>query len=351
MMMPKTARMGSSRGSMMNEKSSKSQTIKWPLWKCLAYFGLFALGLCFFYLESIGRPQATVHPDNAKVEITGLDNVICVTTNLYSGSAPEDEASFKALAKLGIKTVISVDGARPDAEMARKFGLRYVHIPVGYDGISQEQALRLAKAATDLPGPIYLHCHHGKHRGPAAAAVVRFCLDDQCTAAQAIEVMKQAGTDPRYQGLFAAPGKITRPTARQLADLPSNFPEAAKIAALVEAMVAIDMHWDHLILIRTAGWKAPADLPDLVPAHEALQLVEHFREIARLLKTKNRPEDFRAMLGAAEKGASELEALLQEGRKKGQVDGSKAEKLFQQSKSACAQCHAKYRDVPQTVEK
>jgi hypothetical protein len=81
--------------------------------------------------------------------------------------------------------------------------------------------------------------------------------------------------------------------------------------------------------------------------NEALQLAEHFHEIARLPKNKNHPEDFRAMLTAAEKGASELEALLQEGKKKGQVDGPKAEALFQQSKTAFAQCHAKYRDVPQ----
>ena len=29
----------------------------------------------------------------------------------------------------------------------------------------------LARAARTLPGPIFVHCHHGMHRGPAAAAV------------------------------------------------------------------------------------------------------------------------------------------------------------------------------------
>jgi len=300
--------------------------------------------LCSYHWEIQGKPQTTIPTDISKIELPGLDNVFRVMDKLYSGSGPEDEAAFKSLEKLGIKTVISVDGAKPNLVLAKKYGLRYVHLPIGYDGISRDQALRLAKAVLELPGPIYLHCHHGKHRGPAAAAVVRFCLEDQCSVSMAVEVMKRAGTDPRYQGLYAAPSKITSPTSKDLADLSPDFPETTKFAPLAQAMVAIDIHWDHLTETRKAGWKTPANHPDIDPAHEALQVVEHYREITRLPNAKERPEDFQRFLESAEKSASALECLLRAGKKTAQINGVEAEKFFQQSKMACNKCHAKYRD-------
>ena len=41
--------------------------------------------------------------------------------------------------------------------------------PIGYDGVPREQALRMIKAVQVAKGPVYFHCHHGKHRGPAGA--------------------------------------------------------------------------------------------------------------------------------------------------------------------------------------
>src|SRR5262249_33410514 len=145
------------------------------------------------------------HPAPQAVEAAGLHNVYRLTDRLYSGSAPEGDEGFASLRGLGVRTVISVDGARPDLERARRFGLRYVHLPVGYDGAPEAQPLRLARAVRDLPGPVYVHCHHGKHRGPAAAAVVLRCLDESCGADAATAWMRQAGTDPHYGGLYASP--------------------------------------------------------------------------------------------------------------------------------------------------
>src|SRR5262249_601182 len=62
-------------------------------------------------------------------EYPGLHNVFRLTERLYSGSSPEGEEGFLSLQRLGIKTIISVDGARPEVERARKLGLRYVHLP------------------------------------------------------------------------------------------------------------------------------------------------------------------------------------------------------------------------------
>src|SRR5262245_6224214 len=55
--------------------------------------------------------------------VPGLHNVYRLGDRLYSGSSPEGDAGFASLRKLGVKTVLSVDGARPDLERARRYGL------------------------------------------------------------------------------------------------------------------------------------------------------------------------------------------------------------------------------------
>jgi protein tyrosine phosphatase (PTP) superfamily phosphohydrolase (DUF442 family) len=313
---------------------------------------LVALGL-----GCSGRPPATTpeskpappsRPEPRQIEAAGLHNVWRLNDNLYSGSSPDGDEGFASLRDLGIKTIISVDGARPDVERARKYGLRYVHLPIGYDGVPEEQAWRIARAVRDLPGPVYLHCHHGKHRGPAAAATALVCLDGDCPVEAAVDVLRKAGTDPRYAGLYASPGKIGRPTKEDLDRVSADFPEVAEVKALAQAMVGIDERWDRLREVRAAGWRAPANHPDLDPPHEALQLVEQYRETARLAEvTGKHPEEFRRWLADAEKNAAALETVLRRGKGKGTVDGAEAEAAYQRAAANCTQCHGKYRDVPQ----
>jgi protein tyrosine phosphatase (PTP) superfamily phosphohydrolase (DUF442 family) len=292
-------------------------------------------------------PPEPAVSDPAAVQAPELHNVYRITDGLYSGSSPDGEEGFRSLQKLGVKTVISVDGARPDVDLAHKYGMRYVHLPFGYDGVPRDQALRIARAARDLPGPVYLHCHHGKHRGPAAAAVVHLCLDGKCSVEAAVAEMRRAGTDPRYKGLYAAPRELRRPTAEELDRVPAEFPEVAPVPALAGIMVGVDERWDNLKQIKAAGWATPPGHPDLDPPHEALQLLEQYREAARLPRVQRRPEDFRGRLADAEEAAGELEAALRRGNEKGSVDTSAAERAFRRVEAACAGCHARYRDVPQ----
>ncbi|HLX72519.1 MAG TPA: hypothetical protein VKV04_23100, partial [Verrucomicrobiae bacterium] len=143
------------------------------------------------------KVPATVHPLKAQ----GLDNFYQLSDRFYSGAAPEGDAAFAELQKLGIKTIITVDGTKPDADTARRFGIRYVHLPIGYDGVPPAQALRLVKAAETLPGPIYIHCHHGMHRGPSGAAVICMSVEGW-TPDQAEAWLHLAGTSADYPGLY-----------------------------------------------------------------------------------------------------------------------------------------------------
>jgi hypothetical protein len=282
----------------------------------------------------------------APIQAAGLHNVLRVTDKLYSGSSPEGDEGFRSLGELGVRTVISVDGARPDVELAHKHGLRYVHLPIGYDGVPREQALRIARAVRDLPGKVYLHCHHGQHRGPAAAAAAWRCLDGACPAADALALLRRAGTDPHYTGLYATVETLTPPTPGELDRVAADFPETARVNDLARLMVDIDERWDHLKAVRAAGWRAPPGHADLDPPHEALQLREHYRELARLTEVQSRPEDFRRLRGEAEAAAGELEQTLRESPPRGRLDREAAEQAFHRAATLCARCHARFRDAP-----
>lgn len=289
-----------------------------------------------------GRPAEASKP----LELPGLHNVIRVTEKLWSGSGPETEEAFQSLKALGIRTIISVDGARPNLDLARKYGMRYVHLPVGYDGISSEQARKIALAVHHLPGPIYLHCHHGRHRGPSAAAVAWRCLDPSCKAEQALALLNKAGTDPRYIGLYEAVAKAALLPEDVLTAEPPEFPEITPVPAFVEAMVKVDAHWHHLQACRKAGWKPPPEHPDVVPRHEALQLLETYQEALRLPELKDHPARLRQWLEEEVQHARHLLTLLEAKP----FDPPTVEAAFLRLQEGCKRCHAQYRDVPEPVK-
>jgi len=278
------------------------------------------------------RPSAASPTDS-------LPNLVQVHEQVYSGGLPEGEAGFGALRDLGVKTVISVDGAKPDVALARKYGLRYVHLPHGYDGIPSERALDLAKAVRDLPGPVYVHCHHGKHRSPAAAAV-------GCVTAGLIEpktargLLERAGTSPHYRGLYEA-AESARPAADAVLDARrSDFPETAELPPMAEAMVEIEHAHDRMNAVAASGWKSPPNHPDVEPAHEALLLRELFTELLRTDDVRGRPERFRELLRESEASGFALEAALRTG------NDAQAARSLERITAACTACHEAYRDVP-----
>jgi hypothetical protein len=272
-------------------------------------------------------------------ELPGIHNFFRATTNVFSGSQPEGETAFAALAKLGVKTIISVDGAKPDVELAAKHGLRYVHLPFGYDGIPTTRVAELAKVATTVAGPIFVHCHHGKHRGPSAVGVI--CLaTGSLNAHQAGNFLREAGTSPDYPGLFRAVTNFTAPTAAELAAVPTNFPSVSRTSSLVEAMVAIDAHYDHLKAVQKAGWRTPPGHPDVSPAHEAALLWEQLRELARTDDTATRSTDYHTKLADSERAAEALRTLL----RAPQPELAPADAALKRISQSCADCHRRYRN-------
>lgn len=268
-----------------------------------------------------------------------LHNAHRVTDKVMSGAAPEGETAFKALHRLGVKTIISVDGAKPDVEMARKYGLRYVHLPIGYDDVAAEEGKAIAKAIDELDGPIYIHCHHGKHRSAAAVAVA-CVMNGRLEPGQAETVLRTFGTGQDYKGLWAS-ARTARPMGVEaLRAIKVNYREQARIPPLADAMVAIDKTFDHLKVAQKAGWSAPKDHPDIDPAHEALQLQERLRELGRTGEVQARPQRFRHILSENERAARQLHELLA----RSQPAVAEADRLFKSAGASCAACHKAYRN-------
>jgi protein tyrosine phosphatase (PTP) superfamily phosphohydrolase (DUF442 family) len=278
------------------------------------------------------------------IALPGTENPFRLSPRLYSGGDPRGDAAFAALRGLGVRTIISVDGAAPDVEAARRAGLRYVHLPIGYDGVPREQALRIIQAVRKAGGPVYIHCHHGKHRGPAAAAVCGMATEGW-THDEATAWLRQAGTSDDYEGLFEAARTFEPPTAEELAAVGDDLPERSAVPALVDLMVKIDAGWDRLKALRAAGFRPPAEQPDLDPPHEALLLAEQYREALRLAESKGRGPDFLADLQEAERRATALESSLRALGDSPSADAREtAERAFRSAGKSCTDCHARHRN-------
>lgn len=290
-----------------------------------------------------GRAPAQI-PGPQELEAPGIENLYRLSPGLYSGGQPEGAEAFRALADLGVRTIVTVDGAEPDVEGAGRYGMRYVHIPVGYDGIPADRASALVKAARTLPGPIYVHCHHGKHRGPTAAALCAVAVEGW-DRDRAIDWLERAGTSPDYAGLFDTVARFEPPTEEQLAEVPdSALPERAEVPDLVEAMVGVDLRWELLKAVAGAGFRAPDDHPDLDPPHEALMLAEHYRELRRLEESEARGEGFLDRLERAERHAMTLRDALRPPADGTPIDREAASAAFDAAGTDCASCHAAFRD-------
>lgn len=235
---------------------------------------------------------------------------------------------------MGVRVVVSVDGTRPDLATARRHGLRYVHIPVGYGGIPEPERLRLIRAVREAGGPVYIHCHHGRHRGPAAAAAVARALKGW-DANRAADWMRQAGTDPRYTGLYRDASRSLPVPAEILDRDRTPLPEQVETPPRVQAMVAIDQELDALKRHRGRGF--PGGSPDRDAAATALRLAELLAESAREEASGNP-----ALLSDLRETAAEarsLSDLLESG-----AAGAVAESGFKSLVSRCSECHRRHRD-------
>ena len=298
-------------------------------------------------LQDLPRPEP----------VAGIENVWRMDSNLLSGGDPVGESGLQLFKSKGVKTIVSVDGAAPLLEVSKQLGLRYVHIPIGYDGIPVDSQRLLSQAFAQLPKPIYVHCHHGKHRGPAAASIMaRFGLG--WTPEQASKFMKLAGTSADYPGLYESVKQFEAVNFKDVAAIKTPLPESVDVPALVDLMVQVDSRFDHL-----KAWSAktlqghgngtkPSSKID--PVQEAVQLRELIRESSRLPECRDKPDLFRESMSHLESDLSTwIETIKAEGSSESLSDQTKSKlsAILKSSANRCVTCHRSFRDRPNQMKR
>ncbi|MFO0836916.1 MAG: hypothetical protein U1D55_00195 [Phycisphaerae bacterium] len=279
--------------------------------------------------------------DDKPREYPGIHNAVAYHEGFVSGSAPEGDAGFKTLAAMGVKTIISVDGAEPEVERAKAVGIRYIHLPIGYNGFDEQRKLQLVRATRDAmnQGPVYIHCHHGKHRSAGAAATIAASLG-WLSPELGVERMHVSGTAANYTGLYACASGATVLVSSEIDRVPADFPSVWKPSGYVKGMVEIDEVFEHLKTIEKAAWKTPADHPDLVPAAEAGRLADLFRVLSETDYVARKPAELALMMHEANVKAQALENLIVGG----EANEAKLGAQFKLVTASCKDCHTKYRD-------
>jgi hypothetical protein len=157
---------------------------------------------------------------------------------------------------------------------------------------------------------------------------------------------ERAGTDPKYKGRSATVDGFKPSSEQELSKITTDqLLERAEVPARVKTMVEVDQIWDRLKTIEKAGFRTPKDSPDLDPPHEALMLVERFREASRHEEVKAKGESFARSLVAATRDAMSLEAALREfSSSPGPTALERTKASFARVSQDCTSCHARFRD-------
>lgn len=122
----------------------------------------------------------------------GVPNLHKVNDQLYRSAQPS-AAEFKALEKLGIKTVLNLRANHDDNDEAKGSGLKLERIEVNTWNISEDEVVEaLAILANPENGPFLVHCQHGADRTGLVCAMYRI-VNQGWSKEKAIDELKNGG--------------------------------------------------------------------------------------------------------------------------------------------------------------
>jgi protein tyrosine/serine phosphatase len=108
-----------------------------------------------------------------------IERFVQIEPWLYRGAQP-DEAGFRFLRDLGIRTVVSFRNDTSERAVVESLGMRFVAIPVTFrafgwgDDFDLEDVRRFFAVLDDpAAGPVFFHCRRGADRTGSFAAIYR----------------------------------------------------------------------------------------------------------------------------------------------------------------------------------
>lgn len=283
-------------------------------------------------------------PSAAAEEGPGLHNVYHLSDSIISGSEPHGRAAYEQLAAMGVKTILSVDGAVPDAATASELGMRYVHVPIQYKDISPDEMLRIAKTFRELEAPFYVHCFHGRHRGPAGAAVGRVVRDGLSRERAIAEMRQYCGTSSKYEGLYRVIAAGSIPGAEATAAYDYEFESAHAPEGVVGVMVVLSRAHDNVALLSERGWEPDPEHPDIDAVNEAIQLRDAYAAAMELPAVTQGERDQLAWFEESRDVSVQLVEDLKAARGGDSSAGDRAVQAFLTLKADCNSCHKAYRN-------
>lgn len=130
-------------------------------------------------LAVVSQAQQVASHHSSPVKIKNFGQM---DDRFYRGAQPKTEADYKALAAMGITTVIDLtdDPKEYEKPMVEALGMKYVHIPMIAKKYPTEVATRAFLDTIENPdtGKFYVHCAGGRHRTGAMGAVYRYKFYD-----------------------------------------------------------------------------------------------------------------------------------------------------------------------------
>ena len=286
-------------------------------------------------------------PEVAPENHDDLHNVFKLSDNIHSGGEPLTKEALERLAERGIKTILSVDGKVPDAQTARELGMRYVHVPIRYGGMRPDEMMKIAKTFRELPGPFYVHCFHGKHRGPTGAAVGRIALDGVSREEALAEMRQWCGAAGKYDGLYRTIALGDIPSAAKTKAFTWGFDEAHPMHGIREGMIRMTRSWDLVKDAQKRGWQDDPQHPDIDMVHEAELVDQAFAAMAAMKELTEKPADYQAWMKDAVAATKLLHEALVQAKAGAEGAADVADQRFTAVNNLCSACHKPYRNAPQ----
>ena len=144
------------------------------LMRTILQAGLLTIAFNLIAVASANAKTASAFPNISIKNFGKMDD------RFFRGAQP-DEKDYKALADLGIKTIIDLrdDPTSYEKRDAEAAGMRYVNIPMSDSSRPRDEQIAQFLKLVDDPatGAFYVHCAGGRHRTGVMGAVYRMTHD------------------------------------------------------------------------------------------------------------------------------------------------------------------------------